>query len=420
MLVKVTIEEMTYDNMVKQLKKAFINNSVGKSSSGASGIRVKEEDSEEIESGTFYGSQYRLNRYGPNNKFQQQTYRKPVPKKRIGRNLLDIYGNVTRCRLCDSINHWEQSCPDRKNVEQETFREGQKKSSSTFVESDNEDDISLQRTRSGVKESASAHSDGTLIAKLPDSDSEVTKVVAEEVVVKEELNVSTEKEEVHDQISSANEDSSEEVQSSDENEEGQVQNDDGSNKEEVTVKKKPGRPTENYNKVTSEDRKLVLKAGDSVRYKTPGQDQWIFTKIHSRAGKVKGVHSGAWNILNAVGDIKVLEFNKEVSDWEVETDIEPCNTMWFTLCDDDTPTEVYLTDNYCNQTKDDMTGVKPERERYGNTNSLREQNLVDFHRVITWKEITKFVSVEILVTGRLQVEMRIVRQMISKEEIKLE
>ena len=36
---------------------------------------------------------------------------------------MDRYGNVTRCRLCESINHWEKACPDRKLTEQGTFHE---------------------------------------------------------------------------------------------------------------------------------------------------------------------------------------------------------------------------------------------------------------------------------------------------------
>ena len=34
-------------------------------------------------------------------------------KKKRGCNPLDIYGNVTRCSICDSINHYQKYCPDR-------------------------------------------------------------------------------------------------------------------------------------------------------------------------------------------------------------------------------------------------------------------------------------------------------------------
>ena len=29
------------------------------------------------------------------------------------RNPLDSYGNISRCRICESINHWEEHCPDK-------------------------------------------------------------------------------------------------------------------------------------------------------------------------------------------------------------------------------------------------------------------------------------------------------------------
>ena len=29
-----------------------------------------------------------------------------------GKNPLDHYGNVTKCTICESINHWADACPD--------------------------------------------------------------------------------------------------------------------------------------------------------------------------------------------------------------------------------------------------------------------------------------------------------------------
>ena len=31
------------------------------------------------------------------------------------RNLLDSQVNISRCRICESINHWEDDCPDNTN-----------------------------------------------------------------------------------------------------------------------------------------------------------------------------------------------------------------------------------------------------------------------------------------------------------------
>ena len=133
-LIKMTIVEMKYENMVKQLKKAFIGNNISSDSGGATGggVKVKEEISEpeDIESETLYNDwrrnkqagrsrrdedyrDWRRNSQDSGYKPEQQFGGKFLPKKQRGKNPLDSYGNVTRCSLCDSINHYKKSCPDR-------------------------------------------------------------------------------------------------------------------------------------------------------------------------------------------------------------------------------------------------------------------------------------------------------------------
>ena len=158
-LVKMTIVEMKYDKMVEQLKKAFVGISVSSNTAEASGdsIHIKEEQEEELENDTLYNN-WRRNKqsmsgrrediyrdrrepqqsfggkYLPSDK-QQFFGGKSLPKKRRGKNPLDRYGNVTRCRLCDSINHWEEFCPDNDDKEQKTFH-CQEYEDGTYCDSD--------------------------------------------------------------------------------------------------------------------------------------------------------------------------------------------------------------------------------------------------------------------------------------------
>jgi hypothetical protein len=119
-LVKMTVDEMKYENMVKQLKKAFVGSSGG-ASGGASGLkeRIKEErlDADDLVNETMYYNWKRKNQGDRNRnnddykdwRDKKQTFGgKYLPKKQRGKNPLDRYGNVTKCRICESINHWEK------------------------------------------------------------------------------------------------------------------------------------------------------------------------------------------------------------------------------------------------------------------------------------------------------------------------
>ena len=50
--------------------------------------------------------------YAKKKTYQSQLYQRP-PK---GKNPLDSKGNITRCSLCESINHWAPDCPDKRYV----------------------------------------------------------------------------------------------------------------------------------------------------------------------------------------------------------------------------------------------------------------------------------------------------------------
>ena len=150
-LIKATTSKMTHDEMAKQLKKAFNG-----MTASISQVKIKEEREDENE--TLYGASSRQhnrrynrsstppkgynyhkdnsssNKYGrdysppkgytyrkDNQTFNKHEKFEQTPKyeqtsstrRKKGRNPLDMYGNITRCQICDSVNHWRNSCPDR-------------------------------------------------------------------------------------------------------------------------------------------------------------------------------------------------------------------------------------------------------------------------------------------------------------------
>ena len=135
-LVRATIAKIDYKSMVLQLKKV-VGNQIHFDSIG-----IKEENEEILPNDTYYGGKY-SNRKGNwrNPKEKQQSYYedyRSLGKERYaedssnnhhkvrkfrGRNPIDPYGKITRCRICDSINHWENKCPDKSSEERDTFYE---------------------------------------------------------------------------------------------------------------------------------------------------------------------------------------------------------------------------------------------------------------------------------------------------------
>ena len=121
-LAKATISDLKYDLMVTQLKKIFSD--VTCSSSGSSSVEVKMEPTFHCcGSGndvcgniqqSFYGN---TNKKGfnksfmpkPNSSRQNNNYK----QKKKGRNPLNEKGEVTRCVICESVNHWASNCPDK-------------------------------------------------------------------------------------------------------------------------------------------------------------------------------------------------------------------------------------------------------------------------------------------------------------------
>ena len=124
-LIRATNKELTYDAMQLQWKKSFGDKDSDLAK--ASGINVK------MESDTFYGQaddavkdvlpkestfeQKTHNNNNNNNRGRSnrgrrggRSYRRGVSKRH--KNPIDSHGNISRCRTCESINYWEDNCPD--------------------------------------------------------------------------------------------------------------------------------------------------------------------------------------------------------------------------------------------------------------------------------------------------------------------
>ena len=93
-LVKATIDKMTYENMVKQLTKVFSSGFTVSSEDK----KIKEEKIDFEETDTMYGAMQRRNG-GFSNR---------------GRS---------RCRICESIYHYEENCPDKNRRSCKTYEE---------------------------------------------------------------------------------------------------------------------------------------------------------------------------------------------------------------------------------------------------------------------------------------------------------
>ena len=118
-LAKATISKLEYDIMKTQLKKIF--GDVNGANNLGSSCEVKTEpafhcsSSNSAPNDSFYGKNFKKN---SNNYKSQASYSKPSKsqfqkRKPKGRNPVDDKGEVTRCVICDSFNHWASNCPDK-------------------------------------------------------------------------------------------------------------------------------------------------------------------------------------------------------------------------------------------------------------------------------------------------------------------
>jgi len=140
-LIKATITELNYEDVRTKLVKVFADETISGLENDFQNVKIKneptfyskeseEEHSSEEDENTFFirnhqpyknrlkGGTMRKTNYRSNQ--LRKTERTHVPEKKA-KNPLDRFGRITRCSICDSINHWQQDCPDRNSTSNETY-----------------------------------------------------------------------------------------------------------------------------------------------------------------------------------------------------------------------------------------------------------------------------------------------------------
>ena len=141
-IIRATVDEFKYKNVKESMKKIFGNTNGCEDSFGikqetinqACASNSKEYSEEEINYG-YSSNRYPNSRYNRgsnkfpirNNNGPNQVMRPPMQSKR-GKNPLDAHGNITRCAICSSINHWANKCPDRVRSERVNLTEASENS----------------------------------------------------------------------------------------------------------------------------------------------------------------------------------------------------------------------------------------------------------------------------------------------------
>ena len=128
-LIKATIRDLRYGLMKELLKKIFSDLSSPSCSTmplpGESVVKTEETyqincKSSDAETEDVLYTKSRNNRDRKRiSSIPQTKKRSPHPlsyhKPQKGRNPIDSRGNITRCTICEYVNHWDQSCPDKNN-----------------------------------------------------------------------------------------------------------------------------------------------------------------------------------------------------------------------------------------------------------------------------------------------------------------
>ena len=77
------------------------------------------EDSSGYEA--MYGE--RQKKWFKSKKGRMQNHNKSHGQNKKGKNPLDQFGNITRCDICESINHWADKCPDKEDTKRRSYFE---------------------------------------------------------------------------------------------------------------------------------------------------------------------------------------------------------------------------------------------------------------------------------------------------------
>lgn len=142
-LIKATITDLNYEEVRNKLVKVFAEDAIQSNFDDLSTLKIKSEptfytkdsdgDQSSEEEGVYFVKKHQYNRgsskSGSQSKYnywnserdsntrsrnEYSKYDKRTEKPKA-KNPLDKNGRVTRCTICDSVNHWQQDCPDKGN-----------------------------------------------------------------------------------------------------------------------------------------------------------------------------------------------------------------------------------------------------------------------------------------------------------------
>ena len=125
-LVRATVNELTYEEMKDKLKKIFGHKP---DFSTSDSVQIKSEPTYESSSGNYenetmytpqsnYRGNYNRGKFSSRGNFRgsrgsnNKPFVRHVTTRNKGKNPLDERGNITKCIVCESVNHWAGSCPD--------------------------------------------------------------------------------------------------------------------------------------------------------------------------------------------------------------------------------------------------------------------------------------------------------------------
>ena len=100
-----------------------------------------------------------------------------------------------------------------------------------------------------------------------------------------------------------------------------------------------------------------LKPGAIVKYKVNDDQDWKTTELVSRAAKKGGKYDGEWNTIDAKEERKVINFDKEVQDWEI-IEAEKINVNYMMSCNEENEIELFLTQSFIHENKEQVHAAK--------------------------------------------------------------
>ena len=170
-----------------------------------------------------------------------------------------------------------------------------------------------------------------------------------------------------------------------------------------------GRPSSNKSKETSV-KNDSLKVGMVVKYKVKDNDTWYKTQLVSRSGKSKGKYKNEWNTVTDSDNQEVLDFDRQVSEWNEVLEDEDNITLEHAQDAEDvsqqnteSSEEIHISDVYLQEIEDDTMKAKMKELNSWLQHDVYEeienkgQNAISVRWVISPK----------MIDGRLQTKARL-------------